>query len=306
MQENIYTGQPCMMCGDTFSEKDDIVVCPECGTPYHRECWMREGACVNHELHQSGKGWAELRRVQLEKQRSAEKKAAEAEDAARRENGEGPDLINASLYDGVRLNPADPCCGLDPNEDMDGVKLSEVADYVQTNRFYYLPLFRLMKRTGRKSSFNFICLFFPEFYFANRRMWGMALLAMFTNMLLNFPATLTYMERYTGIVPPIDITTPLFGRIMQVTGLTSLLLSVFWCLSANHFYYRHVIKQVRFFHRIEQEAKGKPDFPTAQDMIKIAGGTRPANVLLAFIIEMAVALGAVAGLFAAAGVPLFG
>ena len=29
-----YTGKKCIVCGGVFSENDDIVVCPECGTPY--------------------------------------------------------------------------------------------------------------------------------------------------------------------------------------------------------------------------------------------------------------------------------
>ena len=31
-----YLGSKCIMCGQEFKENDDIVVCPDCGTPYHR------------------------------------------------------------------------------------------------------------------------------------------------------------------------------------------------------------------------------------------------------------------------------
>lgn len=34
-----YRGQHCPICGKEFCDGDDIVVCPECGTPYHRECY---------------------------------------------------------------------------------------------------------------------------------------------------------------------------------------------------------------------------------------------------------------------------
>ena len=40
-------------------------------------------------------------------------------------------MFNAELYDGVRLNPEDPCIGLDPEEQMDGVTVSEAAAFIR-------------------------------------------------------------------------------------------------------------------------------------------------------------------------------
>ena len=38
-----YTGKKCTVCDRSFSRDDDIVVCPDCGTPYHRECYLEKG-----------------------------------------------------------------------------------------------------------------------------------------------------------------------------------------------------------------------------------------------------------------------
>ena len=54
-----YTGKKCISCGELFSSGDDIVVCPDCGTPYHRACYQKEGQCINTELHESGISWGE-------------------------------------------------------------------------------------------------------------------------------------------------------------------------------------------------------------------------------------------------------
>ena len=35
----------CPVCNKQFKESDDIVVCPDCGAPHHRECWEKEGKC---------------------------------------------------------------------------------------------------------------------------------------------------------------------------------------------------------------------------------------------------------------------
>ena len=45
-----YTGNHCPVCEQAFTDDDDIVVCPDCGTPYHRACWPKEG-CVHAAEH---------------------------------------------------------------------------------------------------------------------------------------------------------------------------------------------------------------------------------------------------------------
>lgn len=52
-----YENQSCPGCGKPFEDGDDIVVCPVCATPQHRECWMENGKCANDELHASGYVW---------------------------------------------------------------------------------------------------------------------------------------------------------------------------------------------------------------------------------------------------------
>lgn len=53
-----YTGIKCPVCDVPFQQNDDIVVCPECGAPYHRACYQKEGKCIfEEELHKAGKAW---------------------------------------------------------------------------------------------------------------------------------------------------------------------------------------------------------------------------------------------------------
>ena len=46
-----YTGLKCPVCGKPFTSDDDIVVCPECGAPYHRACYQQAGHCIFQEKH---------------------------------------------------------------------------------------------------------------------------------------------------------------------------------------------------------------------------------------------------------------
>jgi len=51
---NFWQGKICPVCKKEFTEKDDIVYCPECGTAHHRECWNQSGACFFASEHAKG------------------------------------------------------------------------------------------------------------------------------------------------------------------------------------------------------------------------------------------------------------
>ncbi len=53
-----YEGQSCPVCGQFFCETDDVVACPQCGAPHHRECWKKEGHCHFAADHGTDRQWA--------------------------------------------------------------------------------------------------------------------------------------------------------------------------------------------------------------------------------------------------------
>ena len=46
-----FTEYKCPVCGEQFKTGDDVVVCPECGAPHHRECYEKEGHCHFADRH---------------------------------------------------------------------------------------------------------------------------------------------------------------------------------------------------------------------------------------------------------------
>lgn len=52
-----YDKYKCDGCERNFNEHDDVVVCPECGTPQHRECYELKNECVNAAKHGTGFVW---------------------------------------------------------------------------------------------------------------------------------------------------------------------------------------------------------------------------------------------------------
>lgn len=48
---SFYKNISCPVCGKSFEDSDDIVTCPQCGTPHHRACYEKLGHCANQNLH---------------------------------------------------------------------------------------------------------------------------------------------------------------------------------------------------------------------------------------------------------------
>lgn len=52
-----FTNKLCPVCRERFCEGDDIAVCPECGTPHHRECFLKNKKCGLEAFHAEGFVW---------------------------------------------------------------------------------------------------------------------------------------------------------------------------------------------------------------------------------------------------------
>lgn len=77
-----YEGENCSKCGKPFQAGDDIVVCPDCGAPYHRACAKELKQCVYFDRHGTADAY------KSKEQRDRERAEAEAE-TARRVDGRG-------------------------------------------------------------------------------------------------------------------------------------------------------------------------------------------------------------------------
>ena len=96
-------GVSCVRCHAYLFPEDDIVYCPVCGAPHHRECYNQLGHCALEEFHGTDRQYDKV------KAREAEQNAAEMPNTG--ENAEG--LITCQMchekYD-FALN-ACPKCG---------------------------------------------------------------------------------------------------------------------------------------------------------------------------------------------------
>ena len=78
-----YTGNLCDGCHEPLLDNEDIVVCPECGTPQHRQCYDKNNQCVNAHLHSEGFSW----------QGTVSEKTAAASSTLVNEDNNGQDIV---------------------------------------------------------------------------------------------------------------------------------------------------------------------------------------------------------------------
>lgn len=307
-----YLGYKCVVCGQKFDEKDDIVVCPECGTPYHRECYMKSGKCVNEELHKTGESWKRQRERENEKSEYKKcpycgtvnkphtiicehcgaplveelNKNMASGNADGNFGGMNGAPGNGGMYGNTfSFNPQDKCCGMNPEEEFESVKLKELADFVNTNQMYYLPIFKKMKDTGQKVSLNIISFIFPQLYFANRKMWIWTALSILISVVLSIPTLLYLMFEYNisgGIFDIINIESKGFEMIYNASGFLSFAFKALMLMFSNWLYYRFSLKKIKQNRLEEQEASSQ--------RLSAAGGTSMAAIFIAFAVESVLTL----------------
>ena len=183
--------------------------------------------------------------------------------------------------------------GFNPDEDFGGATLSEVSNFVGTNTFYYIPLFKRMKDLGSKISFNMICLFFPYFYFANRKMWMWALITAFASLILTIPSMLyligeelsgmpyKFMQEIASFISEYD---DLILSLNEICGFADFALRFCMCIFANWLYMKFILSKIR-------KMKRNSDMPLTPQRLRAKGGVQPLNILIIVLIILALSSG---------------
>ncbi len=189
-----YNGLKCPACNTPLESDDDIVVCPVCGAPHHRECYEDTGHCYFESKHNDNFDYNEYI-----KEKQSENQSAKGTDTNDKQSIKcqkcGTDNPSTSFYCskcGAPLNfqqtssagqnqtgmppfgmPVnfDPMAGINPKEEIDdGVTAGEAAKYIQTNTPYFLRIFTNI-RDNNKSKFNFSAFLFSGGYMLYRKMY---------------------------------------------------------------------------------------------------------------------------------------
>ena len=251
-----YTNQICPVCKKKFVESDDIVVCPECGCPHHRECFVAIGHCARQEEHGVKENPPkEERRPDSSQTRCPQCGAAHPADAlfcsvcgnSFASNDQNPPTPNLppNISTGYPQTPpffGAASIGFSPDETIDGIQMTDYAAYVGTNSGYFLPKFQKFAK-GKSVSINFCAFLFPAVYYCYRKLYWQGILF----FLLNAAVLLGNVAFYLVGSLYSDHTTA-FQTVYWVSSSLSILQLMCNLLSglfANWLYYRKVRKDLQ-------------------------------------------------------------
>ena len=290
-----YTNEICSVCKEKFSENDDIVVCPVCGSPHHRECYKMKERCENEEFHSSGFRW---KKENHEINNPENKHQMEVVFC---ENCGTPNMIKIGENE-IKCSNCQVSLNLN-NENNVRFSFSERANiekssefeqsikFVHSNVLYYLPVFTRFKLTGGNMSFNLICFIFPPLYFAGRKMWFWAIFTAVLSVLLVMPfvvMTLVGISSEPDAVAyfPADVNNILNGngfilRLVEVCNFLDMIMRIMCCLFGNRLYYNFVNKSLK-------KLKIRYGKQLNEEILASSGGVSFFNMLM--ILTMIIAL----------------
>ncbi len=306
-----YFNQKCTHCNKLFEKDDDVVVCPVCGTPQHRECYEENNKCINFHKHAEGYVWSADDNADDSQESSGftichNCGTKNSDDSFFCKHCSSPltdDTPNAqNVFTGTGANPSGDFQGmpfvmsqlaLEPNKEIaENVKLSEAQKYVKNNSIFYSLVFKRINEQN-KSRFNISAFIFAGGWFLYRKQYllGTILTVLFALFSLTYNVlytpVMTMLESYNLIIEGSILYDQLYilSREHQIL-FTVLLLASFFKLAlmvlcgliANRCYYKHVVKKVR-------QAKDK--FSTDNDINKHLEKTGGVNMILAYILVIA-------------------
>ena len=188
-----YYGCPCEGCGKPLTLQDDIVVCPDCGAPYHRTCYEKMGLCIHAPAHGAGYEWkfpyqdAQLRTCPACGERTLRSEehcrccgAKLPPEGAEQPNDRAEEEQNfdyASFYRQFEEgNVPDPLkeayqAAFGKEEQMDGISCKDWNAYIGRSAPSYMTTYSRMELTHSKIAMSFSALLFGPFYFFYRKAW---------------------------------------------------------------------------------------------------------------------------------------
>lgn len=279
-----YIGHKCPVCGQYFHVGDDIVVCPECGTPSHRECYMQNGKCINHDKHADGydyskdccqneqpdDGFVICKKCGTQNEDDTffcEKCGAPLQESQATQstpfstnNGDSQPFTGASQ----NVMFFDPLGGVKSDTDFgDGVTAGECAKLTKQSTQYFSIVFNNIVRFS-KSRFNFCALIFSGVYLLYRKMYKIG--AIITSIELTMFVAQLYISSYINATAAY---TKLFQSynagdynalmhhyyelstydmsmitIYTVLSILSIVISIVIGVTANRMYFKHCKKQI--------------------------------------------------------------
>lgn len=180
---SLYENEICPVCKEEFCKGDDIVVCPECGTPHHRECYNLAGKCVNTGLHKAGYDYQKEKKenVNILKNEPIIQHTENQDDIipiiGNAENESDDNNITKKPLNPVdifKITDTDTVYEKD-SQTIDGESVADFAATIKVNVPKFINKFKEMEAKNKKASWNWCAFFFGPIYLLARKMYKQGL-----------------------------------------------------------------------------------------------------------------------------------
>lgn len=172
--------QKCVVCNAYLFDEDDVVYCPQCGAPHHRDCYNSVGKCGMEEFHGTVK---EYKKPEIPAQPEPTEEAVAKSHICLRCGKTKVDNAKFCPYCGspnseeFKNIPFGNFTIIDGKTPIDeGVVAEDVAKVVLLNPLRYVEKFKSLKG-GKKISFNWAAFLVPHGWFAYRKMYKSSIIA---------------------------------------------------------------------------------------------------------------------------------
>ncbi len=197
-----FKGKSCVRCKSYLFEEDDVVYCPDCGAPHHRDCYNALGHCALEALHGTDEEYSAVKDEPVAEEQEIKSKIGDTLVSRCEMCGEeydpslnrcpkcgAPDLKRINGYaefDFLGGVPADYDLG-------EGVTAEEAKRFVGANTHRYIPKFAVLNKKN-KFSWNWMAFFFPSGWLLSRKMYKDGIIAAVLTIMataLSYPLSLS-------------------------------------------------------------------------------------------------------------------
>ncbi len=295
-----YTGNICDVCKNPFTDTDDVVVCPECATPHHRECYRENGGCVNEHLHGENFTW------------TPSVQASVATDEAPKAHTVTCPNCSAQVPSGTEVCPN---CGMkfvvfgknlveimenleaenqkadnnDQTQDTDsedifrgpypqndktlGHKTNTLGVFMRGNADYYIRKFK-KKDMGGGLGFNFAAFFFGPYWFFYRKLYKPGIIFLTIEVCISLfatPAVTNYYNFCVNTFPSLNLDDPavLESAVAAISGdvgtlmiatTLNIIVGILCGLLANKHYLTYTLSALKHIGKTAKNREEKVSF----------------------------------------------
>lgn len=258
-----FENQICDVCGKPFDKNSDIVVCPDCGTPHHRECWHQLGHCVNRDKHSQGYEWQPVKKERVPGSITCHSCGSVmpagtlfCENCGKALNEPASNPFNRTMPNNGRVE-GNPFGGIPGQEEfrrfvdreysgeIEGISVKDIAAYIGPNAQYYTYKFKRMESNPKYKPFNWTACFFAPLWFLFRKMWPVAIVAALLNFITSIPTFIIYSVQL-GLVPATSpLMFPGIENAANILSFISMIISIVFGFIAIPMYKKDTVKRIR-------------------------------------------------------------